>query len=296
MVQRLAAAAVDSGDEEVSSGRRREGSKFISYFDLWDALAQPGCPVCRLVDRDSFRFLDALLYERVNDVGTRERLRKSLGFCNWHAWKSLEVPNGPLGLGIIYNDLLERIRERLAKIQSSFPRRLPWLRRLLGRKKAKESLPVIRPPHSCPVCQSVGFFEEIYLRVLLDFISEEDFERQFSRSPGVCFPHLIVAIEKFSGHVNLSLLIQEQMKKYESLRAEVAEFIRKRDFRFAHEPSGPEADSWKRALEMTVGKREIFPNQMIRERRRPEKDPSTAGEEIANGEEKEGGLLEEKIF
>jgi len=245
--------------------RRMEKSKYISYFDLRDALAQPGCPVCSLAERNSFRFLDALLYERVNDVGTREGLRKSLGFCNWHSWKCLEVPNAPLGLGIIHSDLLEQILERLDRIQRSFPMRIPFLRRLWGGGKAEKTFPPIRPGHSCPACRSVRFFEEMYLEILLDYIAEEDFEGQFSLSPGICFPHLIIAIEKYPGHRNLGLLIQRQMKKWQSLKAELEEFIRKHDYKYAHEPRGAESDSWKRALEMLVGKREVFSNQVRRE-------------------------------
>jgi len=239
-------------------------SKFFSYFDLWDAFEKPGCPICTLGERGSFRYLDSLLYERVNDVGTRVNLRKSLGFCNWHAWKSSEVPNCPLGLGIIYDDLLERIQERLAKIQHSFPVRISFIRRLLGKGRTKNSNPFLRPSHSCPACQSVRFFEEMYLKILLDYIAEEDFERQFSGSSGICFPRLTIAIEKYPGHGNLPLLIERQMKKYESLQAEVAEFIRKHDYKCAQEPRGMEYDSWKRALDlkMVAGKREIFSNQV----------------------------------
>ena len=265
--------------------RRMEMSKYISYFDLRDALPQPGCPVCSLTERNSFRFLDALLYERVNDVGTREGLRKSLGFCNWHAWKCLEVPNAPLGLGIIHNDLLGVILERLSRIQHSFPLPIPFIRRLWGNRKAKNAVPRLRPDHSCPACQSVRFFEEMYLRILLDYLGEEDFERGFSRSPGICFPHLIIAIEKHPGHRNLGLLIQRQMKKWESLKAELEEFIRKHDYKYVHEPRGAESDSWKRALEMLAGKREVFGNQIRRVTGRSEEPAATFSPQEAAQEE-----------
>jgi hypothetical protein len=110
----------------------------------------------------------------------------------------------------------------------------------------------------------------MYLEILLDYISEEDFGGKFSRSPGICFPHLTIAIEKYPGHRNLGLLIQRQMKKWESLKAELEEFIRKHDYKYAHEPRGAESDSWKRALEMIAGEREIFPNQVRRETERTE--------------------------
>jgi hypothetical protein len=110
----------------------------------------------------------------------------------------------------------------------------------------------------------------MYLEILLDYISEEDFGREFSRSSGVCFPHLTIAVEKYPGHRNLGMLIQKQMKKWESLKAELEEFIRKHDYKYADEPRGEESDSWMRALEMLAGKREVFPNQVRRETERTE--------------------------
>jgi hypothetical protein len=214
-------------------------------------------------------------------------LRKSLGFCNWHAWKCLEVPNAPLGLGIIHQDLLGQILERLGRIQRSFPMHLPFLRRLWGKRKAKNalSLPLLHPSDSCPACRSVRFFEEMYLEILLDYIAEEDFGGQFSRSSGVCFPHLAIAIGKYPGHRNLGLLIQRQMKKWESLKAELEEFIRKHDYKYAHEPRGAESDSWKRALEMLAGKREVFPNQVRRETGGTEE---LSGNKVLDPEDKKG--------
>jgi len=266
VVQRLAALALNSGNE-MKKGNPREKSKFFSYFDLWDAFKKPGCPICTLVERHSFLFLDGLLYERVNDPGTREELRKSLGFCNWHAWRALEVSNCALGLGIIYEDILRRIEERLNKIRNSFPlprEPFPW--RLFRGSKGPPLQPLqLGPNHRCPVCKSSRFFEEYYLRTLLDFISEEDFAREFARSSGICFFHLNETIKGYPHHKGLPLLIKKQIEKYTFLRGEVAEFVRKQDYQYAAEPSGPEIDSWKRSLEMVVGKREIFPGQMRRE-------------------------------
>jgi hypothetical protein len=58
------------------------------------------------------------------------------------------------------------------------------------------------------------------------------------------------------------------MKKWESLEAELAEFIRKQDYKYAQEVRGAESGSWKRALEMLAGKREVFCNQVRRETER----------------------------
>jgi hypothetical protein len=61
-----------------------------SYFDVLDACAKPGCPLCRLSEQVINRYLDAILYESVNDPGIREQFHRSLGYCSEAAVQSLQ--------------------------------------------------------------------------------------------------------------------------------------------------------------------------------------------------------------
>jgi hypothetical protein len=75
----------------------------------------------------------------------------------------------------------------------------------------------------------------------------------------------------------------------------VAEFVRKQDYHFVHERRGAEVDSWKRAMEMVVGRREIFPSQMDRggrEEEAPFEEESPVG---MSGETQEIELENEKL-
>jgi hypothetical protein len=47
-------------------------------------------------------------------------------------------------------------------------------------------------------------------------------------------------------------------KKCAGLLKELAEFIRKHDYRFSHEGSGKQSNSWRRAVEMMVGREGVF--------------------------------------
>ena len=60
--------------------------KSFTYYALLEGFDKSGCPVCRFMQEYSLRYLDALFYEQVNDVGIRRKLRAAHGFCNWHAW------------------------------------------------------------------------------------------------------------------------------------------------------------------------------------------------------------------
>ena len=94
---------------------RKRGEKWVGYFDLLDTFEEPGCPLCNRIRKLSRNFLDSLYYERVTDVGTRVNLRKSKGFCNFHAWMSTEIRNSGSGIAIIYKDLLDSEINQLSK-------------------------------------------------------------------------------------------------------------------------------------------------------------------------------------
>jgi hypothetical protein len=60
-------------------------TKFLAYFQLVEACARPGCPVCRCLREGTVRSLGALLYEQVTDPAIRSVLDASWGFCAWRA-------------------------------------------------------------------------------------------------------------------------------------------------------------------------------------------------------------------
>ena len=238
--------------------------KWIDYFDLKDAMKGPGCPLCSRMEALSLRFLDSLFYERVTDVGTRVNLAKAKGFCNWHAWMSTELPHSNSGIAIIYKDLLDMEIGRLAKWveKSGDARKSPLGRRRRGRSIREGVVFSWREKAACPICRQIRSHERMDMGTLLDFIDEEAFSRAFDESSGICLRHLLATLEHFDTHPHLPLLVEKQLKKYQSLSDELAEFIRKLDYRFSKEPKGPEGDSWKRVIEQFVGHREIFGNEV----------------------------------
>lgn len=82
-------------------GQKVPSDKSPTYFTLLEAFGKRGCPVCRLMEEYSLSYLDSLLYEQVNDVGIRRKLRGARGFCNWHAWQARRIAASALGVSII---------------------------------------------------------------------------------------------------------------------------------------------------------------------------------------------------
>lgn len=95
-------------------------------IDLRQAYRQPGCPICRLHSRMDSRYLYNLLYENVNDGGTRVHLVRGMGLCPEHAWQlqAIEQENwhDGLGVGIICEDLVGRASRALATYLEALPR------------------------------------------------------------------------------------------------------------------------------------------------------------------------------
>jgi len=242
-------------------------TKWLDYFELLDAVKTPDCLLCNRIKELSWKFLDNLYYERVLDGGTRVELIEAKGFCNWHAWMSTEIRHSDSGIAIIYNQLLDIEIERLSNwiraggpsVKKSRPRAF--------RKILNSVLSSWINKVSCPICKSVEDHERMDEELLLDFIDEEEFSKEFEKSSGICIRHLIHIIQTFKAHPKLSFLVEKQLQKYKSLSYELGEYERKQDYRFSKEPKGSEADSWKRVIEQFAGKREVFGNQMDRRTR-----------------------------
>ena len=230
-----------------------------TYFALLEACAQPGCSTCRLEQQAVERYLDHLFYENVNDGGTRARLRASLGFCREHAGLLLDARLGDaLGMSIIYHDVLGTVLKRLSgfRANQSEP---TFLSRLLRRVPSElaASLEQVRkavsPRETCLACQQKESTMRMVLSVLADYIQEEEVLTAFTNSDGLCLPHLRQACKHVRNGAALAKILKVEVEKLEKLHAELAEFIRKNDYRFMIEGFGPEGNAWRRVIGLTAG-------------------------------------------
>jgi len=72
------------------------------YTHLLDEIKDDECPICRSFLKGTKRYLDYLLYENVNDGGTRASFLESDGFCEYHA--KLMLHHGDLlGHALLYD-------------------------------------------------------------------------------------------------------------------------------------------------------------------------------------------------
>lgn len=227
-------------------------------YELLKACQLPGCPACR-VEQDSVeRYLNSLLFESVNDVPTRERLRASLGFCREHAQLAVDKNLGnALGFAIIYQDVINNILKQLSG--DSTPPATVRLSALLKRVPEQISATVqkvlyaLTPHKHCIVCQQRDKTLHIVVSSLLEEIHTPEMKTALQSSEGLCFPHLKKAFEAIPDPAASEFLLTLHRQKLESLHAELTEYIRKNDYRFQAETVGAEGDAWQRAIRKVTG-------------------------------------------
>jgi len=243
----------------------RGPSKFWGYFRLVDACAQPGCAVCRCLREDSARYLDGLLYEHVNDPGTRARLHASGGFCRWHAAMVPAIRDAGFGTSILAEDLLRGVvaqaRRAAARLERERPRRA-WLRRLLDRRSVLERTWLGRHGAICPACAFARAAESRYLAVVLQFGGDSEFDRALERSDGLCVPHVVRLVATEPRAPTLPAVLQRCAARWERLRNTVEAFADKHDYRKREPITGEEALSWRLALEVLAGAPGVFGNDL----------------------------------
>ena len=151
-------------------------SRHSTFFELRDALGRPGCVVCRLAARSVRRYLEALAFDSVNDLGLRASLRHARGFCNLHAWQLLDDAREPFGAGIIYRDVLNACVETLARSGGARGD-------LSGRG-------------GCLACDARDRSAARYVDALVDHLNEPEIARRLEDGGGLCWRHFALGVTR----------------------------------------------------------------------------------------------------
>lgn len=211
------------------------------------ACAQEGCLLCRLVQESIHRYLDTWKYELFTDVGVREELRRSQGFCHMHTWQLVRM-GASLPLAQAYRDIVSDVIDQLKKNSDIVPPASGGLLRRFFDTKQEQP--------ACPACIRQEKAEANYISTLRKAILDEEFYQQFQAGDGLCLDHFRLTCELKTPNTNgdwLPLLRQAQLACLQRLDGQLGELIRKHDYRFKDEERGPEMVSWKKAASFVAG-------------------------------------------
>lgn len=243
---------------------RTQPDKHTAYFDLLDACKKGGCPICTMALDTVDRYLDATIYENVNDGELRRSVVQARGFCNDHSWRLREARAG-FGVALLYRDVLSHVNEEIVRQPADGKLDLfgngqqhgGLLDRLaaLGGGETGQGERDIADPHlACPACVERERYELLYLETLIAHVGEDEVARAVRQTGGLCLVHLDQAALATRDTSALARLLDLQHACIDALYGELSEFIRKHDYRFHDEGMGAEGNSWIRATEMVAGK------------------------------------------
>jgi hypothetical protein len=216
--------------------------------DLFNAFTLPGCPVCRLTLGSVHHYLDSLIYEYVNKPATHTAVRAARGFCPAHAWHIQEHINASaLGIAVLYEGLIRTMLRDMGNVNPQG-----------GRRQVTRAANALEPQAACPACAHQAIVEDHLIRNLIEQLAQDEFADAFRQSAGLCLPHLRQALERQGDIAAKARLIAIQQDIWTQLQRDLAEFIRKHDYRFADEAMGDEGTSPRRAIEQMAGAKDIY--------------------------------------
>jgi hypothetical protein len=229
------------------------------FHAVYGALSAQECGICAQVLVGTQRFLDAYMYERINDPWSRSELIDARGFCNAHAWQLTQGFDSASGLTILYHHLLQEFLDAFTRIteQGLVPAGGRRMLSILGNQHSPAAQEVkgwLAPRTLCPACADQRDTEERYTWAAAQALSDDDFRARYESGIGFCFRHLTAVMDQAPSASDLEWLTQAERHIMETLLRDLSEFWRKHDYRFRHEPISPgEATSWKRVLHKYVG-------------------------------------------
>ena len=223
----------------------RKPRRHAGEHDLIEAFGQPGCPVCRLATEAVDAYLTSVCYEQVNDLDLREQLRSAGGFCRVHAERFVKQRLGQLASAIVYRDVLNTARKRLAAGNGSGGR--SKLAALFGGGKSRPTAP------PCPGCEVEAEAEGRYLATLRNRLLDPKVRERYQAGDGLCLPHIDQALQ--ADDDGARALAAAAVEMLGTIVAELDEYIRKHDYRFQTSVWDGGEDTPERAVERAVGHR-----------------------------------------
>ncbi len=224
--------------------------RHLPYFAITEALEDSSfCFLCKLELDSLNKYFDTLFYEQINDVGVRKQLAHSKGFCSRHSRFILRYGES-LGTAILYNQQCELFNEFL-KSCSLFAGRLPKMLTLSDWMEHKH----------CPACAHQVKDRKLYSSVFLDALRNSDSEMigAFEKSAAICVPHFLYLMKQLSGERKMfGYLIEMEQRKFNRLRAEVNEFIRKSDYKNFSQQIDGQQDICRNIIRVFAGYEGLF--------------------------------------
>ncbi len=220
----------------------------IFSYDIAEALALSGCPLCRALAVDDRRWMDSFWREGKQGADAGQRFFAAGGFCRHHGWllhRLVAAEGTGAAIADLYGWLADYDLRWLGQVRRSLPER----------RRGRRATALTRRGR-CPACRASDESVERKVAFFVEVLGEQAVRERYSRSEGLCFTHLAAVVEQALADEDLEaglFLIDDWRLRLREVRAELAEYDRKRDYRYAHEPKAREQRSWTEVIRRYVG-------------------------------------------
>lgn len=236
----------------------------LLYIDLKDALLQNACPLCWQMEDHTRRTIVHFLREGKGVDQVFVSLVRSFGLCQRHAWLLAQIEPKAFGDGMatatLYDWLMDHSLRTLRWDRPADLRRRWWpfvRTENPVRHSAAALIEQLSPKGACHLCLQLGSYERVLAWGIQLFLSQsrgdDAFRALYQKSWGLCLPHFRMTLSEVDDALALKILVEVQRERMETISMELKEYLRKHDYRFAHEPYGPEGDAWVRVIALFTG-------------------------------------------
>lgn len=247
----------------------------IAGAQLKEALAEPGCPLCRLTQEAERYHIELMLREYVTDGAVRLGVVQSRGMCPRHAWALQAIEQLGWDDGNKTATFYESVAlEALHALDSYSPdpaqaeradRLRAWLRRQgrIGHWLARRLLPVssteklvaaLAPQAPCPLCQVNERIAAMHLTRLWAGLGDPAFRDALAASDGLCLPHLRFALANAPTDAAAQELVTISRAHLDALLTHLQGYMEKHRWQDRPELRSPaESASWVRMVAYCAG-------------------------------------------
>jgi hypothetical protein len=227
-------------------GMGMAGVDLFSY-ELVEAMQHQGCIMCRVVEVAELRYMATFVREGWQDPGASRRFLLGGGFCRHHAWLFHQIAkNARTGVSIAH--LYGRLLEEDLAVSDEMERRLARgpMRNLTA--KLHRSVP-------CLACVQMEGSLQRSQTFLVEALTTSRVAALFEKSDGLCWRHFVPTFEEaISTNKDVAeLLLRDWRHRLRRVAHDLAEYDRKRDYRYAAERTPADQRSWAEAIRRYVG-------------------------------------------
>ena len=237
----------------------------LTIVKMEEAMKKNGCPVCRIEHDAAIQSVDSFLWENVTDPVTRKPINDAYGFCPSHTQllvaKEMMTSGPVLGVNMIYELLAKNVSHDIKRIERGRKpgRNIGSLLKKIGfGRNQHQNASGLEPKQQCPLCMLVDQSAKNTLSTLFEELNTQrgKIYETYQHSNGVCLKHLRIGLELYDQQFPAAgnFLIQETIRRLDTQRAQMLEYIRKNNWAYRDEEITPdERAAWLRTVAFFTG-------------------------------------------